>query len=125
MGCLATIALHSSDYKREHKTHQIVVIGGSTTALSLIDSLLTCAHTNYLHITLVAPAPLHLPGPPASPAAPHVARLALDQQVRVLHGRLEGLNREERVIEVDGGHAVPYDLLVLATGLQVWCGMEG
>ena len=125
MGCLATIALYSSGHKREHRTHQIIAISGSTTALSLIDSLLTCAHTNYLHITLVAPAPLHLPGPPASPVGPHVARLTLDQYVRVLQGRLEDLDREECVIEVDRGHAVPYDLLVLATGQQVWCGMEG
>lgn len=47
-----------------------------------------------------------------------VSRLLIEEKVRVVDDRVVNINREEQSVDLAGGHAVPYDTLILAMGLQ-------
>jgi hypothetical protein len=51
-------------------------------------------------------------------AGDELARLALDGKVNTLHGRMQDIDRDQRMIVLDGESLLGYDYLILATGLQ-------
>ena len=110
-----------------------MVVGASDTGLSCLEALLTGARhrgTHYTHLALVSPTGIACAGgsgggggsPPGccgpySPGA--LARLGLGASVSVVEGALVGLDRREKAVLLDSGAVLPYDLLLVTTGLQV------
>lgn len=120
---------------------QIVIVGASDTGLSCLESLLTDARhaaAAFTHLTLLSPgglAPLSAAADAAAAAGvsglgaqqiatPHyppaiLSKLGLEGSVAVVDGVAAGLDREARLVVLGDGRALPYDILVIATGLQV------
>jgi NADH dehydrogenase FAD-containing subunit len=107
----------------------VVVVGGSDTALSLLEHLVFNPHLHFNNITLVSPHGL----PQTTPIGhahsrcyteDSLSKLGLRAWVSVVRGRLIGLNREDQSITIEGGDCgdqlavLHYDYLVLCTGLQ-------
>jgi NADH dehydrogenase FAD-containing subunit len=98
---------------------QVVVLGASETGLAALEQLLLHPALEFTSLTLVAPGGLHGARSPGPYCPALLARLALDTRVVVLPGRAVGLDRGQRLVQLESGALVPYDLLLLATGLQV------
>lgn len=108
------------------------MVGGSDTALSLLEHLVFNPHLHFNNITLVSPHGL----PQITPTGhahsrcyteDSLSKLGLRAWVSIVRGRLIGLNREEQSIMIEGGDGgsdlqqlamLHYDYLVLCTGLQ-------
>ena len=107
-----------------------MVVGGSDTALSLLEHLIFNPHLHFNNITLVSPHGLPQTTPTGHAHSccyteDSLPLLGLRAWVSVVRGRLIGLNREERNITIEGGDSndqplavLHYDYLVLCTGLQ-------
>ena len=106
-----------------------MVVGGSDTALSLLEHLIFNPHLHFDNITLVSPH-----GLPRTTPTGHahsccynensLSLLGLRAWVNVVRGCLIGLDRDGRNITIEGGSddghlaLLHYDYLVLCTGLQ-------
>ena len=105
-----------------------MVVGGSDTALSLLEHLVFNPHLHFNNITLVSPH-----GLPQTTPTGHahsccytensLSLLGLRAWVNVVRGRLIGLDRDGQSITIEGGDegqlaVLHYDYLVLCTGLQ-------
>eukprot|EP01028_Stygiella_incarcerata_P011318 TRINITY_DN633_c0_g1_i1.p1 TRINITY_DN633_c0_g1~~TRINITY_DN633_c0_g1_i1.p1 ORF type:complete len:1136 (-),score=318.35 TRINITY_DN633_c0_g1_i1:525-3932(-) len=108
---------------------RIVIIGASDTALSLIYHLLMAPDVSTRNVTLVSPD-----GVPSfheletSRFKPHTnsflpceyQRILRNGVLRVIKSKLVDFYRDKRMVVLDGDDGlVPYDYLVLATGLQL------
>ena len=108
------------------------MVGGSDTALSLLEHLVFNPHLHFNNITLVSPHGLPLTTPTGHAHSccyteDSLSKLGLRAWVNIVRGCLIGLNREEQSIVIEGddgsGDQHPlamlhYDYLVLCTGLQ-------
>lgn len=113
-------------------------MGSSETGISCIEALITSLRhrqTTFTGLTLLSPAGATLAGGGAA-AARRLAGLGLASgsdgsggdsdggsggaaAVQVVRGELVAIDREQRVVLLEGGEELPFDVLVLATGLEV------
>ena len=112
--------------RKETRNTRIVVVGASDTAKGFLEEILLLPDVIFPHITLV----VHGTGAGGGGgvdgglakshcfAEGELDRLALDGKVNILHGRMQDLDREARMLVLDGDAMLGYDYLILATGLQ-------
>lgn len=114
---------------------QIVIVGASDTGLSCLEALLTGPRhrgTLFTHLALLSPGGLAAAaasaasGPLAASALGRFAletleRLRLQGLVADVDGTLGAIDTERRVAVLQDGRELPYDVLAIATGLQVGC----
>ncbi|EQC28574.1 hypothetical protein, variant [Saprolegnia diclina VS20] len=105
-------------------TARIVVVGASDAGLTVVKQLLGVPYLRLTNVTLVAPHGLEVPTPDVAPLAPPsiYSPTDLDQagiltHVRVVTSRLVQIDRAAKAIVLLDNSCLPYDLLVLATGL--------
>eukprot|EP00163_Fabomonas_tropica_P026367 TRINITY_DN4814_c0_g1_i1.p1 TRINITY_DN4814_c0_g1~~TRINITY_DN4814_c0_g1_i1.p1 ORF type:complete len:1375 (-),score=400.93 TRINITY_DN4814_c0_g1_i1:204-4328(-) len=102
---------------------RIVVIGASDMSLAFMEYLLYVPYLNFTHITLISPGGLP-DGDFSFLTDSHTysskvfAQLALDDRITVLRSRLVDIDRENKCTYLADDSVVPYDYLVIGTGLQ-------
>uniref|UniRef100_K3WJG2 Cilia- and flagella-associated protein 61 N-terminal domain-containing protein n=1 Tax=Globisporangium ultimum (strain ATCC 200006 / CBS 805.95 / DAOM BR144) TaxID=431595 RepID=K3WJG2_GLOUD len=122
---------------------RIVVVGASDTAFTLLQRLLSVPYLRFTNITLISPngmdiADMGLPDPIASTslttaaATPHpsdfarrslfsrkeIDQFSLHTHIRVIASRVVQIDRLAKAVLLMDGSCLPYDYLVLTTGLQ-------
>ncbi|NXH16161.1 CFA61 protein, partial [Bucco capensis] len=108
---------------------RIVVVGASDVGISFLETLVFCPHLKFNNLTLIS---IHgLPGndPPGSQHRRFLinshcfndkdyAQMSLCSWVNVVVGKMTGINRAAKYVVVSKEKKVPYDYLVLCTGLK-------
>lgn len=102
---------------------QIVIAGASQTALSCLEQLLLQRHISFNSLTLLAPGGVPVGGVACTYTAGLVARMGVQAAVTIVDGQMASLDTEQKLVGLDDGSQLPYDLLVMATGLQV-CALD-
>lgn len=105
---------------------RIVVVCASDCGLSFLESLLSIPHLLFNSLTLLAPGGLeyhhahHLPLVAGTAAYSHqeLRRIMLELRVRILDSRMVHIDRQQKCCILHDGSMLPYDYLVVATGLQ-------
>lgn len=105
---------------------RIVVVGASDCGLSFLESLSSIPHLLFNSLTLLAPGGLeyhhahHLPLVAGTAAYSHqeLRRIMLELRVRILDSRMVHIDRQQKCCILHDGSMLPYDYLVVATGLQ-------
>ncbi|XP_043552797.1 cilia- and flagella-associated protein 61 [Chiloscyllium plagiosum] len=107
---------------------QIVVVGASEVGISFLETLVFCPHLRFHNLTLISTS--GLPGSYSTSvrrkfkAASYNynhddhAQISLQTWVNVVTGKMIGINRAAKYVLVTGETKVPYEHLILCTGLQ-------
>lgn len=98
---------------------QVVIAGASETGLSCLEHLLLQPGTRFTNITLLAPGGLRMDGIAAELTAERVSRLGLHANITIVDSHLVALDAQQQLLMLADGSSLPYDLLAVATGLQV------
>jgi hypothetical protein len=98
---------------------QIVIAGASQTALSCLEQLLLQRHISFNSLTLLAPGGVPVGGVACTYTAGLVARMGVQAAVTIVDGQMASLDTAQKLVGLDDGSQLSYDLLVVATGLQV------
>jgi len=108
--------------------HRIVVIGCSDTAVSLLETLCAIPHLCFNNLVLVSPHGL-TSGLESSSACGLLSdshaytgddyqQIGLQMWVNVVKDKMVQIDRESHMLGLASGATLPYDLLILAPGLQ-------
>eukprot|EP01043_Picozoa_sp_COSAG02_P008175 COSAG02_NODE_257_length_26838_cov_118.324844_7_plen_1221_part_00 len=112
--------------RKETRNTRVVVVGASDTSKGFLEEMLLLPDVIFPHITMVVhgTAADGSGGVGGNLALSHcfagdeLARLALNGKVNTLHGRMQDIDRDQRMVVLDGDSLLGYDYLILATGLQ-------
>eukprot|EP01018_Ginkgo_biloba_P014259 Gb_08171 [translate_table: standard] len=104
---------------------RILIVGASRTAESFLHKLITCPYMHFRNLTLVSSfglkglssSMISCPDTRRGPAS-SFPKLGLDCEVKVISDHVVGLDRESRYVTLSTGQVLPYDYLVLSSGLQ-------
>ncbi|KAF0692912.1 Aste57867_16060 [Aphanomyces stellatus] len=110
---------------------RIVVVGASDTGLTCIKRLLQVPYARFTNITLVSPHGLNLFPSQSSSSSPDLThflrpsmlkasdldQFGLHSHVRTVVSRLVQIDRQAKAIVLVDNSCLPYDVLILATGL--------
>ena len=103
---------------------RIVIVGCSDAGMSVILSLLSANQLRFRSITLVSPGGLHqeskvnLFQQSLAFYSQELSRVAISRRISVVDDKLVAISRNEQQVTLKSGTVVPYDVLVLTTGLQ-------
>lgn len=98
---------------------QIIIAGASETGLSCLEHLLLQPHIKFTHLTLLAPGGVNTRGISSQLTAERIARLGLHANVTIVDSHLVALEAQQQLLVLADGGQIPYDVLAVATGLQV------
>ena len=104
-----------------HRTEvnsRIVFVGGTTTTLAALESLITSSSFSFNHLTMLTNGAQETGIDEEEFTAGDLARMGLLGRVHVIDTSLEAVDRERRLVFTANGGVVPYDLLVLASDLE-------
>jgi hypothetical protein len=103
---------------------RIVVVGCSDAGMSIILSLLSANQFRFRSITLVSPgglyeeAKVNLYQRSLAFYSQELSRVAINRRISVIDDKLVSISRNDQQVTLKSGAVVPYDVLVLTTGLQ-------
>ncbi|XP_077999640.1 cilia- and flagella-associated protein 61-like [Glandiceps talaboti] len=108
---------------------RIVVIGSSDVSISFLETLAFCPHLRFNNLTLISPngLPGEIPPDPIRSgflatslcfSQDELSQLSLRTWVNVVCAKMIAINRSSKYVVVTGGRKVPYDHLIIGTGLQ-------
>lgn len=98
---------------------QVVVVGASETGLTCLEHLLLQPNMSFSSITLLAPGGICTDSLANQVTADQVARMGLQASVAIVDSHMVALDTQQQQLVLADGTQMPYDLLVVATGLQV------
>jgi hypothetical protein len=98
---------------------QVVIAGASETGLSCLEHLLLQPHIKFTHLTLLAPGGVNTDGVASQLSAQRISRLGLHANITTVDSHLVALDAQQQLLMLADGTQMPYDLLAVATGLQV------
>ncbi|WIA39160.1 hypothetical protein OEZ86_005287 [Tetradesmus obliquus] len=115
---LYSFSKHMAYAPKQAVNSQIVIAGASQTALSCLEQLLLQRHISFNSLTLLAPGGVPVGGVACTYTAGLVARMGVQAAVTIVDGQMASLDTAQKLVGLDDGSQLPYDLLVVATGLQ-------
>uniref|UniRef100_A0A383WNS6 Cilia- and flagella-associated protein 61 N-terminal domain-containing protein n=1 Tax=Tetradesmus obliquus TaxID=3088 RepID=A0A383WNS6_TETOB len=115
---LYSFSKHMAYAPKQAVNSQIVIAGASQTALSCLEQLLLQRHISFNSLTLLAPGGVPVGGVACTYTAGLVARMGVQAAVTIVDGQMASLDIAQKLVGLDDGSQLPYDLLVVATGLQ-------
>ncbi|BFZ07341.1 hypothetical protein BsWGS_10380 [Bradybaena similaris] len=110
---------------------RIVVVGASDVGIAFLETFVYCPHLRFNNLTLISPHGIPGDLPPSELREMFLgqsycynhsdyAKMALRTWVNVVYGKMTSINRTKKHVIVNGSAIVPYDHLILATGLQYY-----
>eukprot|EP00943_MAST-04B_sp_MAST-4B-sp1_P002176 g2176.t1 len=111
---------------------RIVVIGASDAGMSCLESLMMMPYMQFTRLTLVAPGGLpyvsdsmspsacvqNISGGPCGYSKRKLQQLSFGSTVRIIDARMVDIDREGNAVLLEDETIVPYDFLLLCSGLQ-------
>ena len=111
---------------------RIVVVGASDCGLSALESLVLMPYMQFTRLTLIAPTGIpsldgsqnpqnfmaNSAGGPAGYNKREIQQLSFGSLARVVQDRMVDIDREGSALQLEDGSIVPYDFLLICTGLQ-------
>ena len=100
------------------RLRQVVVVGASECGLAAVERLLLDPQLSFNYITLLAPGGISVGGVACEYTASLIARLGLEARLTMVDAELIGLDVQQRVMELSDGRQLPYELLLVTSGVQ-------